>query len=74
MDVLHYNSANVAMPSMDNALSMFETPKAVKSDNRSPFNGTRFTYMGSHYRKTIPLRPQTNATAERFVCATRKII
>lgn len=61
-------SASATIPVLDKVISMFGTPKVVKSDNGSPFNSDQFRMyaesMGFDHRRVTPRWPRANAQAE----------
>jgi len=78
IEVVHSTSANTTIAAMDRILSMFSTPKVIKTDNGPPFNSTQFAqfaeYMGFKHRKITPLWPRANAECERFMQSLGKIL
>lgn len=50
----------------------------MKTDNGPPFNSKQFSqfaeYLGFVHQWIIPLWPQANATADRFMCTLGKAV
>ena len=71
-------SASAVIPKLDKLFATFGTPRVVKSDNGSPFNGDEFAKfagaLGFKHRKVTPLWPRANGEVERFVKTLKKCI
>ncbi|XP_033729841.1 uncharacterized protein K02A2.6-like [Pecten maximus] len=71
-------SANVTISVLDKVISLFGTPKIVKSDNGSPFNSEQFRCyagaMGFDHRRITPRWPRANAQAEAFNKPLMKVV
>ena len=78
MEIVSSASAKAVIPHLDKVFSVFGIPRVLKTDNGPPWNGhdmTKFAeYMGFKHRKIIPLYPQNNAEAERFLSTIGKTI
>ena len=65
VEVVRSTSSEVVIPIVDQVFSLFGYPEVVKSDNGSPFNGTKWAeYMkecGVKHRNITPSWPQANA-------------
>ena len=69
-------SARTVIPHLDMIFSRHGIPDVVKTDNGPPFNGNEFQTFskdfGFHHRKIIPLWPEANGEAERFMATLNK--
>ena len=76
VNVISSTSAKTVIPHLDMIVSRHGVPAVVKTDNGPPFNGNEFRTFskdfGFHHRKIIPLWPEENCEAERFMATLNK--
>ena len=78
VETVHSTKSSCVIPVLEKVFSLFSIPDVVKSDNGPPFNGSEFAKfakrLGFKHRKIMPLWPQSNSVAERFMRTLNKAV
>ena len=78
VEILNSATSRAVIQSLDNMLSMFGTPKKIRTDNGPCFISKEFRefskYIGFKHRKVTPRWPRANGEAERMVRTLKKFL
>ena len=78
IEIVRSTSASSTIPVLDKIFSTYGIPEKLTTDNGPPFNSYEFRkfteYLGVVHKRTTPLWPQANATAENFNRMLRKVV
>ena len=78
VDIVTSTSAQATTPKLERIFVTHGIPHIIKSDNGPPFSGHEFyTFLkdiGAQHRPSIPLSPQGNGLAERYMKPLQKAI
>ena len=78
VEIVRSTSAEATIPKLDKIFSAYGIPKKLTTDNGPPFTSNEFKkfakYLGVEHKRTTPLWPQANSSAENFNRMLRKTV